>query len=220
MTWLKAFGWFLGCTLFAALAGMSCNSKTPTADGYLIGSVFATLGLFCAWRGWIGRKHAKGPEPLWSWGVWYLVSFVLVWIAYPIFQSAKIAADQARCISAVKESALAVLQYASDYDDRFPARERWRSATKDRGSMKEDCPQRKSEFGLGMNSYLSGATFTGLEAPAMTCLIFELESNSPDGSGSRQNVVWRHGSRTPIGRADGSAKFFSKGDFDDVLWQP
>ncbi|MBC8065234.1 MAG: hypothetical protein H7Y17_10415 [Chlorobia bacterium] len=50
---------------------------------------------------------------------------VLAAILFPVFSQAKLAAKQSQSLSNVKQSSLAAIMYASDYDEKMPPAEKW-----------------------------------------------------------------------------------------------
>ena len=137
-------------------------------------------------------------------------------ILFPVFAKAREKARQASCSANEKQLALACLQYAADYDERYPDwSTNWSDATEPyyRSSLVLDCPADTN----GKPSYQFGPTLRGKEAgkltdPANAVMLFE----SDDG----KSVVWRHNDGANYGYADGHIKWLGKASTPQGLGSP
>lgn len=156
----------------------------------------------------------KGVSP-WVWvgigcaGMCVCVGPVLAAILFPVFSQAKIAAQQTACLTNVKRSSLAMVMYASDYDEILPSAARWMDQTKPYGRDPKiyQCPLVHDGHGYAMNDALSKKSLAKIDAPHSVVAIFETDDLSYNAHG-KPNLSQpgpRHGSRS-VGYADGSTK--------------
>lgn len=90
-------------------------------------------------------------------GALTVVSIVL----YPIVAIAPTTDHRPRCLSHLKQSALSLIMYTTDWNDRFPNRDRWVDATLTYGKNEEiyRCPEiakvNPKQYGYAFNAQLS-----------------------------------------------------------------
>ena len=131
---------------------------------------------------------------------------------------------QAKCLSQVKQLALAQLMYAQDHDERFPPADRWCDVTYPYIKSWElhHCPADTAEFGYAMNHKLSRLELGYVYDPARTILLYESETgrkNECDQSGRPGDSLPdppRHRGGSSFGFVDGHAKWLGPDavDFD------
>jgi hypothetical protein len=206
----------------AILCGLCAGSKNGPAKPLPL-ALGIVLSLFFAW--WAVRLDDSPKRFLrsFSWtglAVWFAFFFIPTTIMLPVFESAKSAAETSKCFSGMRKTTEALLMYAMDFDDRLPSAKTWRTVSREYGSMAEECPEKRAPFGFGFNSALSEALLEALEHSMSTVMLFETETQSPDGVGDRNDIVFRHGPRTQIGKADGSARWYSVSGLSGLRWQP
>src|ERR1700727_1732815 len=95
-----------------------------------------------------------------------------------------------RCISNVKQSSLATLQYIQDYDEHFPPSAQWMTkiAPYIKGDEAFHCPEAADRShplacGYAFDSRLSSAALSNIYAPATSLMIYEsvdLSRNASD----------------------------------------
>lgn len=205
----------------AILCGLSAGSKYgPAKPLPLIAGILASL-----FFGWWAIRLDDAPKRFLksiSWpglGVWFAFFFIPTTILLPIFESARLAGNISTCFSAMKQTTQAVFMYTTDFDDRLPPAKTWRTVSRDYGSMAEECPEKRARFGYGFNDNLSKVLLAELQEPSLTALLFEMESDIPNGVGGMKDITARHGSRTQIGRADGSVKWYPVSKVRELHWR-
>ena len=113
------------------------------------------------------------------------------------------------CLSNVKQSALGLLQYTADADDRFPPRDLWMDATLPyvKSEANWHCPSvPKGAYGYAFNAALSRAKPP--KDPAKTPLVYDSVSPIRNASDPVTSLPLpgRHGGKNTIAYADGAAK--------------
>jgi prepilin-type processing-associated H-X9-DG protein len=127
---------------------------------------------------------------------------VLAAILFPVFGKAREKAQQASCMSNIKQLCLGCLQYAQANGNRLPDAATWKQDIQPYvGGNPQlfECPSSK----LGQNSYefnaaLSGASIAQIQDPANTPMIYEAGSASGGGP---------HNGGANVGYADGHVKW-------------
>jgi prepilin-type processing-associated H-X9-DG protein len=129
-----------------------------------------------------------------------------------------------QCLSNVKNLALAMQMYASDYA-RFPPPKRWGDATVtyiNAGVAKRlyHCPQASGIFGYAYNAALGGVVANTLADPARVPAIFEADAGwNAHGGKELLPPFPRHGGGDNIGFADGHAKWYARQKpCEEVRW--
>lgn len=151
-----------------------------------------------------------------------VVCFMFLGVAvYPVLLSAKVAAQQSNCISAVKDLGMSLLTYATDHDDRLPPAYCWRSAPQPHGESEGRCAIGRSPWTYAFNLALSSFSQSDLAQPAETVMLFEADAWERNAAGGREWFALRHSRRGTVGFTDGHAA--RKGVTDDtskVIWTP
>jgi prepilin-type processing-associated H-X9-DG protein len=120
-----------------------------------------------------------------------------------------------QCLSNVKNLAMAMQMYASDYG-RFPPPKRWGDATvtyinASVGKRLYHCPQASGTFGYAYNGALGGVAANTLADPARVPAIFEADAGwNAHGGKELLPIFARHGGGDNIGFADGSARWYAR----------
>ncbi len=121
------------------------------------------------------------------------------------------------CLSNVKQSCIASLLYAQDYDQRLPDATVWPDLTMAYSRTKAiySCPTLQKagkEGGYAMNSALIDQRMNSLPNPQSVPMIFEVAENaalSADPNSEMLNAS-RHGGKVSVGYADGHAGSLTK----------
>ncbi|WP_025229639.1 hypothetical protein [Fimbriimonas ginsengisoli] len=144
------------------------------------------------------------PKGTMGW-LWHLLLLglclgVLASIIFPVFASARVAATKTRCLSNLKELAVAQLLYSEDnQEQRLPDANRWMDLTKryikSGLSTTYHCPSAPDgEFGYAMSSSLNRKSVTEIESLAKEILIFDSKRTNWNASGDpRRDSTERHG---------------------------
>jgi hypothetical protein len=120
-----------------------------------------------------------------------------------------------QCLSNVKNLAMAMQMYASDYG-RFPPPKRWGDATvtyinASVGKRLYRCPQAPDTFGYAYNGALGGVAANTLADPARVPAIFEADAGwNAHGGKELLPIFPRHGGDDNIGFPDGHAKWYAR----------
>jgi prepilin-type processing-associated H-X9-DG protein len=128
-------------------------------------------------------------------------------------------AQQASCLSNLKQLALATLMYAQDYDQVLPQADNWCDAIWEYMRNEElfRCPSDpEHEYGYALNRNLSGRHLAEISRPAETVLIFDSTAGKKNAADTGQS--WpskgRHSGGNNCTWADGHAKWLKeKPDF-------
>ena len=149
----------------------------------------------------------KRVRPL-EWVVIVGVILVVGAILFPV-PSGYPTVKAAVCLSNVKQSALGLLQYTADADDRFPPRDHWMDATLPYVKSEDvwHCPSvPKGAYGYAFNAALSRAKPP--KDPAKTPLVYDSVSPIRNASDLVTSLPkpGRHGGKNSVAHADGHAK--------------
>jgi prepilin-type processing-associated H-X9-DG protein len=120
--------------------------------------------------------------------------------------TARATAQQSTCLSNLKHLSLAMLMYAQDYDERYPAqRQDWSKATepyfKNRNTLQ--CPADPNLPSYAINGTLLGHKLGDVPSPAELVLQFE--------SDDLKTVAYRHNDGANYSFADGHCKWLRRG---------
>ncbi len=135
----------------------------------------------------------------------------------PAFERAKVKSEQARCLSNVKQLALALHMYAVDYDQQYPRPgAKWNEVTYPyvKNESIYQCPSDPEAPSYQFNPELAGLRLSAVTQPAQSIALFE----SDDG----KTVAYRHNDGANYGFGDGHCKWLKKGaeKADDLVWKP
>lgn len=119
----------------------------------------------------------------------------------PVVLSAKVAARSSACHTNLKNLSTSIHIYIASSDDVFPPADRW--ATLIGHAEPPRCPLAKSPYSYAMNRHLSKVPATEIAEPSETVLIFEMDAQTPNASGTEADVVDRHGRRPQAVMTDG-----------------
>jgi len=115
-------------------------------------------------------------------------------------------AQQAACMSNLKQLSLAMLMYCQDYGERYPApRQDWAKVAepyyKNRSILQ--CPVDPELPSYALNGAVAGHSLSDVAAPAELVLLFE--------SDDTKTVAYRHNDGANYGFADGHCKWLKRG---------
>lgn len=131
----------------------------------------------------------------------------------PLVISARLAKGNTACLVNLKALSLSMHIYMASSDDVFPPADRW--STLIGHDEPPRCPFAKSPYSYAMNRNLSGVSATQIAEPHRTVLIFEMDAQTPNASGTEVDVVDRHGRRPQAALVDGSVRTSR-----DHRWKP
>ncbi|HWD40525.1 MAG TPA: hypothetical protein VG944_16875 [Fimbriimonas sp.] len=125
------------------------------------------------------------------------------------------AAEDALCLSNVKQLDLAVIMFSNDFDDKLAMTSvNWKSKISPyvRNASLFTCARDpKGTVSYSFNAKLAGKAMAGISRPAETVLVYE---------GKNGHLDFRHGGRAAVGFADGHAKLLSKEQAKKLSWKP
>jgi prepilin-type processing-associated H-X9-DG protein len=132
----------------------------------------------------------------------------------PVFVQAHASAQQAKCMSNEKRIAVALIMFATDYDDTLKlTAANWQkkiaSYVKDTTAF--TCPEDKAgSTSYSLNANIVGKVLTYLEDPSRTVLVYE---------GKDGKLIFRHGGKAMVGFADGHVTAVTPETAKNLLWK-
>lgn len=166
---------------------------------------------------------------------WYLYSrvaslfFVVIGLGAMVVKplvSARVAGARSGCLRNAKDLALVVIMYGADYDDRLPPGSVWATATEKhlpRGTPKNpQCEEGDAEapYDYGLNKHLAGKSFIDVDEPAITVIVFEMQSQTPNPVGDQESLSARPSpGGWSIAFADGHSRYTNSYSLGKVLWK-
>jgi hypothetical protein len=117
-----------------------------------------------------------GGQRALTWLLGALLLFIAAGVLFPVFTGGH---DHSRinCLSRVKQVAIGMAIYATDYNDRFPLAAKWMDDmypyVKQETIFHCSVVDPKTEYGFAMNSFLAGADTNKLDEPAEMHLMYE-----------------------------------------------
>jgi hypothetical protein len=123
-------------------------------------------------------------------------------------------AKKTACVSNVKQNALALITYASDFDEHFPTHDWMDSAVR---NLKTEnilrCPETGKSgpdiYGYALNTLRLGANLRTMNSPEKAILLFDSKDLAKNvvGDESLMPKPGRHHGVNSVGYADGHVKF-------------
>jgi prepilin-type processing-associated H-X9-DG protein len=127
-------------------------------------------------------------------------------------------AQQATCLSNLKQLALAALMFANDHDQQLPEADKWMDELapyiKDPKILQ--CPAAPQlKYGYAMNAALSGQLLDKIPQPASTVLFFESDLGTRNAAGGAEAVCQpgRHNGGNCFAFVDGHAQWWRGAGF-------
>ncbi len=173
-------------------------------------------------------------------GVPVLLLSILASVLFPVFAQAREKARFTACLSNVKTMTLATVQYAQDWDEKYPPAKRWMTnlepyvkptASEPSGMRRSNlrlpvnyfhCPvvaprhTDSDKYGYAFNSLLNFKSLQSLDSSGQTPMIYDSENTQKNASDPFKSVAYRHGKRKAvIGYADGHCLSVSAPDAQD-----
>lgn len=114
------------------------------------------------------------------------IVFYSVW---DLMRSNKKHAESVACEQNLRQLSLALTQYSSDWDYKFPLRGRWADSIDNKylsnanRSVVFHCPAATSPYGYAMNKSAEGASIINLDDPGETVMLFETDSGARNADG-------------------------------------
>jgi prepilin-type processing-associated H-X9-DG protein len=129
-------------------------------------------------------------------------------VALPVLTKARERAHEATCMSNMRQLALAMMQYAQDWDEKLPPANRWRDAIK--AYVKNDgvfrCPSdpdKTHPCSYAMNRRLSGQPLSRFKNPESIVLLFESTDTTENPNSFGEGLVLRHNGKVCFAFLDG-----------------
>lgn len=159
---------------------------------------------------------------------------ILAAILFPVFAKAREKARQSSCLSNFKQTALAIMSYAQDYDEGLPRQyfdaagpEPWEWCNKGQYTNYQDyitpyvkntqifkCPssQLAAEQATAWNSYLNGKSLGSLQSPSTMVMTLDSVQEWLDAGCLKEGnrVDSRHNDGFNANFLDGHAKWFKR----------
>jgi hypothetical protein len=144
----------------------------------------------------------------------------------PALARAKEKAGAIHCMNNVKQLNLGLIMYANDNKDRFPDGTGWCDSlrtylgnTTNAFICPQGTPNQRCHYAL--NAQLVGHGINGLQAPARTVLVFEIDGGW-NVSGGRELLPakGRHHGAYAVGFADGHAEMVRAARLEQLHWEP
>lgn len=138
---------------------------------------------------------------------------IIAAILFPVFQQARLKARQAICLSNQRQVALALMQYITDYNETFPAANRWTDAidpyTRNRQILV--CPEAPNlPCGYAFYRPLGGKKLKQITKPFQTPMLYDSSLGQFNATDNGQSLAARHFGGAGIGFADGHVKWFTE----------
>lgn len=136
--------------------------------------------------------------------------------------AAKPKAEQAACLSNVKQLGLGVMMYAQDHDDLLPT-EAWVDEIMPyvKNALVFTCPAAGDAMpAYALNGKLLGLALAGLTEPANTVLLFEKDPADGVHVGGPDQLAARHDGSVVIGFADGHVQVMPLDQVMRLRWDP
>lgn len=118
----------------------------------------------------------------------------------PVVLSAKVAGERTACVGNLKKIAMSMHVYIVSSDDVFPPADQWYTLVGE--AEPPQCTAAVSPYSYGMNRNLSSVSANEIEEPSNTVLIFEMDGQTPNASGTEKHQVVRQG-HTAAAMVDG-----------------
>ena len=155
---------------------------------------------------------------------------VLGAVLFPVFAQAREKARFTACLSNVKTTTLATIQYAQDWDEKYPPAKRWmtnlepyingaaldpskKSVSRFRLPVYDfHCPNvaprhaESDKYGYALNSLLNGKSIREVDAPGKFPMIYDSKNTQKNASDPFKSVAYRHLHAASVGYADGHAR--------------
>jgi len=143
----------------------------------------------------------------------FVMVAIMASILFPVFARAREKARQASCQSNLKQLGLAVMMYASDYDEQLPIADNWCEClypyTMNRDIFR--CPSHNgTRCGYVFNRHLDRARTVYVNAPAETVVVFDGEGGW-NATGDEETVSYRHNGGCNMAFMDGHVKWVPEG---------
>lgn len=129
-------------------------------------------------------------------------------ILFPVFSKARQKAQQASCMSNIKQINLSMLMYSQDHDGKLPALNKWNDFADSPRTL--ICPSADSRElpSYAMNAKVDGISLNSIKTPDEFVLIFDSEpGRNRFGGPELLPLKPRHSGGDNFGFADGHAKF-------------
>ena len=176
--------------IFAAMCALAMGYKNRGPDSRILLSAISFLAVTIYWSVKLAppeTQKTRGVEA----GLLARMLFCCAAIFLPVFESAKSASTTTTCISNSKQLGLGLLMYATDFDDRLPPAQSWRTLSLPYLRSNDfQCPKASTPWSYGFNRATSG-TRTNVVGES-TVLIFDANAMTRDANGGMDMFVARH----------------------------
>lgn len=160
-------------------------------------------------------------------GAWLLFVPVLAAILFPLVSQSRQKAQQAQCLSNVKQIGLAIAMYSVDWDERMPLKANWADAALPYVRRPEVfcCPSTRqndtSVRSYAYNEFLHGYHVNQVAAPRLVAMVFDSKALGSNPSGGLSLVAMRHNDGAVIAFVDGRVSWFSDERLKkEIRWDP
>ncbi len=157
-------------------------------------------------------------------GIMVLLIPIFAAILFPVFSKARYKAVQATCMSNLKQSSLAMMQYVQDYDEKYPSAANWNQGLEPymKSSVVLRCPSAHNDLpSYALNKSLASVALKGVRSPSETVGIYDsIPGVNLSGGPELLPVPGRHDDGNNIGFADGHVKWYRDGSYGMLAWQP
>jgi hypothetical protein len=168
------------------------------------------------------RPPRSGGMPAWGWvlivvGALFLVCTLVMIpaaVLFPVFSQARAKAQQASCMSNLKQLSMGVMLYTQDYDMRNPPASTWSDRVivyTGRNRLLLHCPSTPPDnpCGYAYNSRQSGVRLQDIKYPAETPMIYDSSAGKWNAADPVSSFAPRHRSLGNVGFSDTHVKAFS-----------
>ena len=134
--------------------------------------------------------------------------------------------SRSSCQSNLKQAMLGALQYAQDYDEKFPTANKWidnvMPYVKSESIFRCPALPEGSNYGYAYNQNLSSLSMARMDNVAQTVAIYETEDLTRNAFGVGEERAYRYLGGSNIAFADGHIKWFAQGSEkpEEVKFKP
>ena len=144
----------------------------------------------------------------------------------PAFTQTREKDKRSSCQSNMKQQMLGIMQYAQDWDEKYPSARNWIDVLQPYVKSEEIfvCPSLKAAGvkgnGYAFNQYLSQKSQGRLQDIASVVAIYETSNPARNWFGPGTGRAYRHEGGSNLAFADGHIKWFRKGEEKGVKFKP
>lgn len=157
--------------------------------------------------------------------VWGAVILIVGVVLYPVFAQVR-QTRRTRCLSSIKQLAMALATYAEDNDRSLPHAATWSDASwanlrvpRDPRSVR--CDRTNSPFTYAFNANMSRVKLDSISNPARSILLFEVDAIGPNAYGGPDSEApSRHARGNFYGFPNSAVRWIKSEARSEYRWKP